>query len=147
MSRKKKEEEYPSILKERSPQEKGIFIIVFVIFVLYSASLVYPFIWMFINSLKSSSEFSGGNPFSFPEVWRFSNYSRAFEMLTLDDGTTFYDMIFNSIWYTVLSSSLSVFTCTVTGYCLSKYDFKAKGIIYATAIFCMTIPIVGSMAS
>lgn len=147
MSRKKKEEEYPSILKERSPQEKGIFIVVFVIFVLYSVSLIYPFIWMFINSMKGATEFETGNPFAFPVEWRFYNYRRAFEMLNLDDGTTFYDMIFNSVWYTVLSSSLSVFTCTVTGYCLSKYDFKAKGIIYAIAIFCMTIPIVGSMAS
>ena len=31
--------------------------------------------------------------------------------------------------------------------CLSKYEFKARGIIYATAIFCMTIPIVGSMGA
>ncbi len=147
MSRKRTEGEESPILKERSRIEKVIFPIVVVIFTLYSFSLIYPFVWVFINSLKGSLEYSGGSVFALPENWLFSNYLRAFEMLTLDDGTTFFGMIFNSVWYTLLSSSLSVFTCSVTGYCLSKYEFKVKGIIYATAIFCMTIPIVGSMAS
>ncbi len=148
MKRKKSAvSEVSPILSERSRAEKIVFSIVFAIFCLYSLSLIYPFVWVFINSLKGSLEYSGGNVFALPENWLFSNYIRAFEMLTLDDGTTFFGMIFNSVWYTVLSSGLSVFTCCVTGYCLSKYDFKAKGLIYGTAIFCMTIPIVGSMAS
>ena len=36
---------------------------------------------------------------------------------------------------------------SVTGYCMAKYTFKARNVIYAIAIFCMTIPIVGNMAS
>ena len=35
----------------------------------------------------------------------------------------------------------------VTGYCLSNYEFKARKYIYSVAIFCMTIPIVGSMGA
>lgn len=144
---RKKRSSEASILSDRSRAERVIFILVFILFLLYAFSLIYPFVWVFINSMKRSLEYSAGDVFALPEKWLFSNYLRAFEMLTLDDGTTFYGMIFNSIWYSVLSSFLSVFTCTVTGYCLSKYDFRAKGIIYAVAIFCMTIPIVGSMAS
>lgn len=135
------------ILKERSQAEKIVFFIVGVIFTLYAVSLIYPFVWVFINSLKGALEYENQDTFGLPQQWLFSNYLLAFQQLTLEDGTTFFDMIFNSVWYTVLSSALSIFTCSVTGYCLSKYEFKARGIIYATAIFCMTIPIVGSMGA
>ena len=40
------------ILTVRSRGEKILFAIVFVIFVVYAASLIYPFIWMFLGSLK-----------------------------------------------------------------------------------------------
>lgn len=131
----------------RSRGEKVIFAIVFVLFLLYAISLIYPFVWMFINSLKGSLEYSGGNSFAFPKKPLFFNYIKAFKLLNLDDGTTFFDMIFNSVWYTLVSSVLSVFMCSITGYCLSKFEFGARKYIYAVAIFCMTIPIVGSMGS
>lgn len=145
---KKKEKELPSpLLLKRSKAERVGFTIVFCIFVLYSVSLIFPFIWVFINSLKGSLEYSAGNTFALPEEWLFSNYKEAFETLTYDDGmtrTTFLGMIFNSLWYTVLSSVISVFSCSVTGYCLSKYEFRLRKYMYAIAIFCMTIPIVGT---
>lgn len=135
------------ILLKRSGGEKALFTVVFVIIALHALSLCYPIIWMCLSSLKARLEFSGGNPFALPEKWLFSNYAKAIKSLTLDDGTTFLDMVWNSVWYTVLASGLSVFMCSVSGYCISKYDFKAKPFIYGTAIFCMTVPIVGSSAS
>ncbi len=135
------------ILLQRSGGEKILYTIVFVFLAIYAITLLYPLIWMVLSSLKARLEFSGGNPFALPEKWLFSNYATAIAKLTLDDGTTFIDMIWNSAWYTVLASGLSAFMCSVTGYCISKYDFRAKPIIYGTAIFCMTVPIVGSSAS
>ena len=44
------------ILKERSQAEKIVFFIVGVIFTLYAVSLIYPFVWVFINSLKGALE-------------------------------------------------------------------------------------------
>ena len=145
-SKLQKKEEVSIVIRGRSRVEKVIFPIVFVIFLLYAISLIYPFVWLFLNSLKGSLEYSGGNTFALPENWKFSNYLKAFEMLNLENAT-FFDLIFNSIWYTLVSSVLSVFMCSITGYCLAKYEFRAKKYIYAVAIFCMTIPIVGSMAS
>lgn len=147
MRKKKMNDNVSSVLSGRSRGEKIVFAIVFAIFVLYAASLIYPFVWAFINSLKGSLEYSGGDPFALPKTPLFSNYADAFELLELDDGTTFFDMIFNSVWYTGLAAFLGVFMSCVTGYCISKYEFKAKKYIYSVAIFCMTIPIVGSMGA
>lgn len=147
MSRKiNRKQDVSIVIKGRTRTEKIVFPIVFVLFLIYALSLVYPFVWLFLNSLKGSLEYSGGNAFALPENWKFSNYIKAFEMLNLENAT-FFDLILNSVWYTLVSSVLSVFMCSITGYCLSKYDFRAKKYIYAIAIFCMTIPIVGSLAS
>ena len=147
MAKRKQKENTSPVLTKRTRGEKLVFAVVFLIFTLYALSLIYPFVWTFINSLKGSLEYSGGNPFALPKKPLFSNYIDAFELLELDDGTTFFDMIFNSVWYTFLASFLGVFMSCVTGYCLSKYEFKARKYIYSVAIFCMTIPIVGSMGA
>ena len=147
MAKRKQKENTSPVLTKRTRGEKLVFAVVFLIFTLYALSLIYPFVWTFINSLKGSLEYSGGNPFALPKKPLFSNYIDAFELLELDDGTTFFDMIFNSVWYTFRASFLGVFMSCVTGYCLSKYEFKARKYIYSVAIFCMTIPIVGSMGA
>ena len=36
---------------------------------------------------------------------------------------------------------------TFTGYVIAKYEFKGRNVIYAIAIFCMTIPIIGTTSS
>lgn len=136
-----------SLPDRKTGSEKAVFFIAFTLLALYCLSLIYPFFWMFLNSLKGSLEYSGGNTFALPEKWLFSNYAQAFTMLKLDNGITFFDMIFNSVWYTVLGAGLGVFASSITGYCLSKYKFKGRNLIYSIAIFAMTIPIVGTAAA
>ncbi len=151
---KKKEKDIVSpILTKRTKGEKVVFTIVFILFCLYAISLILPFVFVFLSSLKDgfSEYFDENNTvFTLPKKWLFSNYIEAFKKLKYDNGeiqVSFPMMFVNSIWYTLLSSFVSVFSCTVTGYCLSKYQFKARKYIYAIAIFCMTIPIVGTTGS
>lgn len=132
------------VLNSRTGAEKVLFAIFFVILVIYSLTMLYPFFWMIISSLKGATEYAVGNPLALPERWRFENYANVFQNLSLPDGTTYLDMVFNSLWYTLLSSGLTCFMSCVTGYCISKYRFKGRNFIYGTAIFCMTIPIVGT---
>lgn len=134
------------ILNKRTKGERVVFGVVFVLLALYAVSIIYPIVWIFLSSLKEPLEYAL-DMVALPKKWLFSNYPQAFERLSLQGGITFFDMIWNSVWYTTLASGLSAFMASVTGYCLSKYNFKAKGVIYGTAIFCMTVPIVGTMAA
>lgn len=81
------------ILTVRSRGEKILFAIVFVIFVVYAASLIYPFIWMFLSSLKTSTEYtldgSQGRPFAFPDAFYFGNYSYAFTAMEYEGTNLF----------------------------------------------------------
>ena len=135
-----------NILYARSSGEKVLFTVVFIIFVLYSFTLIFPVLWMIMSSFKGSLEYSGGNAFDLPQKWLFENYPKAFEMLNVGQ-TNFFGMIFNSLWYTGIVTGLGVFVPAVTGYVMSKYEFKAKPFIFAVAIGSMVIPIVGNTAS
>ena len=56
-------------------------------------------------------------------------------------------MFFNSLWYAGVGSFLSVFMSSVVAYCLSRFEFRGRNVLYAVAIFSMTIPIVGTMGA
>lgn len=141
-----------SILTKRSTTEKVLFGIVFVIFALYALTLVLPFLFMFISSLKSSLEYIddliAGSTLGMPDEWMFSNYVLAFTQMSVQDsmGNDVFlpQMLLNSVWYTAECIIASVGASAITGYCLSKYRFKIRGLLYGVAIFSMTIPIIGS---
>lgn len=135
----------------RSKQETVVMSIVFVLFALYALTLIYPFVWTFLNSLKSNQEYFD-NPFSLPKDWEFVNYIESFTFLEVKKSNPLYtanmiEMIFNSLWFTVGAAIVGLTVSTFVAYALSKYQFPGRSAIYATAIFVMIIPIVGSMPS
>ena len=135
-----------SILNQRSSGEKILFAIVFVVLLIEAISLIAPIVWMFVSSLKKPLEYAAGDAFALPEDWLFSNYKMAFEVLNAGN-VSFFGMIWNSLWYTAMATIMSAFIPLVTGYVMSKYNFKIKQLIFTLAIASMTIPIVGNTAS
>lgn len=123
--------------------------IIFIVFVVYSLTLLYPFLWAIINSLKINREFFS-SPFALPTDWIFSNWADAFTEIKVYGSsalvqTNFIEMFFNSIWFSLGASVLSVAVSTMTAYVVSKYEFRGRSFIYSVAIFIMIIPIVGSL--
>lgn len=136
-----------SILYRRSKGEKVIYIIVFIIFALYALTLIFPFLWLLVNSFQNKIMYqinmSDGNAFALPKRWEIGNYIYAFKELSYN-GSNIFNMFFNSIWYTALHIGGGILMSSFTGYCLSKYKFKLKNLMHAVIIFSMTIPIVGT---
>lgn len=145
-----------SILTKRTKGEKILYAIVFVIFLLYSLVLIYPLIYLFLNSFQTTLIYTDmrtegiGNPLALPEVWHFENY---IEALTLSVKDSFNDdiylpqMFFNSLWYCGIHVFGQVMMSCFTGYVMAKYKFKFKELLYTIVIFTMTIPVIGSTAS
>ncbi len=118
--------------------------IVFAIFAIYAISLLYPFVWLLINSFKGRGDFFR-NVNGLPEEWIFENWKNS---LTLDaDSVSMPMMYFNSIFMTVGATFLSVMSCSATAYIVTKYEFKGRDILYSAAVIIMMIPTMGSMAS
>lgn len=143
---KKPKEGSSSALNKRTKGEKIVYAIVAVVLAVHIASLFYPWIWMILSSLKESFEYSNGNTFALPKKWLFSNYIMAFKMLKVGE-TTFGGMIWNSLWYVVINAFLDTVVPSTTAYCISKYRFKGRDLLYSISIFCLTIPIIGGTAS
>lgn len=149
----KKEER--TILTRRSKGEKIVFGIVFTMFVIYSLSLMLPFVFMIFNSLKGGEEYissvEAGKTFYPPVKALFENYISAFKALKVTDfnGKEIYfpQMLFNSLWYTVLYVGSGVIASSITAYIVAKYKFRGRRVIDGIAIFSMTIPIIGTTGS
>ncbi|MBR3864493.1 MAG: carbohydrate ABC transporter permease [Clostridia bacterium] len=136
-----------SILERRTGSAKVVFAIFFVLFVMYSITLLYPLFWMLLNSVRDVVDYNIAiatkKAFSLDIVFDFTNYVRVAEVIG-NTKFSYWEMVLNSLWTTTISAFLAIFMSTVCGYCLSKYDFKLKAILYGIAIVRMILPIVGS---
>ena len=120
-------------------------IIGLVLFSLYAFSLVASFVWMFLNSLKTRTEYLE-SVVALPKRWLFSNYIEAFKVLEAG-GKNVFTMLFNSVWLAVLGPTITSLTAAMTSYVMSKYKFPGRDLIWGIMITVMVIPIYGSTAS
>ncbi len=120
-------------------------IIVFTLFAIYTATLIFAIIWAILASLKGNLEYKQGTSI-FPQEWLFSNYAEAFKQVSAN-GSNMWVMLWNSIWYSFGGAALGVLTSTVTAYVVAKYRFPGRALIYGMALVTMMIPIVGSFPS
>lgn len=139
-----------AFLARRSGGERVVFVIAFVVLAAYSVSLLLPLLWMLMNSFKDGTEYAldvvAATTLHFPDAWKLSNYIEAFSKIAYNDVNVF-GMLGNSVYFIVVGGGLELFFTTVVSYVISKYNFKGKNFIYSVAIFAMTMPIVGNMAS
>lgn len=140
-----------------SLREKIVVGTVFIIFLAYALSLLYPFFYLVMNSFKSPTEFIGGydpitdtrtspNYFGFPIAWTIDNYISAFTKITVgSQEITVWGMFLNSILLSVGETVVSMtFTC-VAAYVLAKYEFPGNKIIYTLVLICSFIPTVAAL--
>ena len=126
----------------RTKQEKIILCVIFVLFVAYAVTLIYPFIWTAYNSLKSTRDFNE-NQFSLPTELKWDNYQKAFSVRV--GNTNIVGALLNSIWMTVGSVIFSLAVTSLTAYVVARYKFRGATLIYAISVFIQTIPLVGTM--
>lgn len=135
--------DYKNLWKKKSVGEKVTLSIMFVIFIFYGLSLLFPLIWAFYNSFKTAPDYDANN-LRLPLQWTFDNYEKVFS--TAATGKiNIPSAIVNSIWMSVVSTFLGLFASCLTSYVVAKYRFRASTIIYTVAIFIQIIPLVGGI--
>lgn len=117
--------------------------VMFAIMLVYAISLLAPFLWMLLNSVKANEDYVSPNHFGFPRIWRFQNYS---DVLTFEiGGQSILSMFLMSILLTVLGTIINVGLSAISAYCVAKYRFPGRRFILGAAIFTMVVPIIGTM--
>ncbi len=135
------------LLYKRHRGEKILFVFMFIIFLFFAITYIYPFIWVFYNSFKTRINYAQ-DYIGLPTSWTFDNFLEAF---TYSSSETHYFNIFQMLGMSVLICSLgtlvTVFVSSCAAYVVAKYEFPGRNVIFSVVIFSMIIPIVGSLPS
>lgn len=141
------------VKKKRIKEAKALFIVVGIIFLIHGLSLLLPFVWMIMTSFKGRLDYADSF-LGLPTTWRFENYTSIFEILKVEviRNGQFYEynifgMLGNSLILAVFKSFFSLLSVVLCAYCVAKYDFKLRKLLFNINIFVMVIPIVGSLAT
>ena len=131
-------------VKEQPPkmdkEHRAVLIVLCVIFMLYALSLMFPFVWMFFNSVKDKVDFRY-RPTEFPTQWMFSNYLVIFEEFNL------VEMLGNSLILCLAIPTVSAISTSCLAYALSRFKFCGRSFFFYLAISTMFISIEGGLAS
>lgn len=109
-------------------------LIINVLVLVLSISCVFPMVWMFYSSFKTSKEFNL-NIISLPSHIEFRNYANAIEK-----GNLLFPFI-NSIFATAVSVIFVIILGFLIAYCLARYSFRGRNFIYILLLFGMLVPI------
>lgn len=125
-----------------SKRQKGIMWVFFGVFVLYSITLVFPFFWMFLSSLKTNVEFFQ-DIWALPDNWLFVNYLNA---LTENvKGYSFLEMVGNSLILVFTCTIVSLICCSTASYVVAKYKFFGRNLVYSITLMLIIVPSISSL--
>ena len=138
------------ILTQRSLFEKILYSIVFVFFLIYTISIIFPIVWIIMSSFKKNTEYAldlvYNQPFALPDSFHYENYIKVFSELQYK-GTNFLGMMFNSVLMIVIQVVPHTLMLALLGFVVARYDFPGRNLLYNVVIFTIVIPIVGGGGS
>lgn len=123
---------------------KIVLILFFIFFLIEAVAQLFPFFWIFNNSLKGSEEYASN--LAITKTWMFSNYLKVFDEF-ISEGSysaTYFEMLWNSFWETAVYLFVNILSSTLVAYALAKFRFPGRGFFYGLMIFTQTIPLVGA---
>lgn len=101
---------------------------------LIALTVLFPFYWMLISSLKSVSEYNETVPTFFPKDIRWNNYAKAFKLGGL--GRLF----LNTTYVGIVSTILSLIITVLSAFAFARLEFKGKNVFFAFLLATMMIP-------
>lgn len=113
------------------------------IFAVYACTLVFPFLWLVINSFRDWKDFLS-NPLSFGGM-KFGTIIKNYRTVFNNDEFNIFEMYFNSITLVVGQTLTSLLAMTCTAYVVARYTFVGKRFIYSLSTIVMMVPLQGGL--
>lgn len=111
-------------------------IITYIFLILIAFSVLLPFYWMLLSSVKTMTEYMQNPPsyiIPFKEMV-FKNYSHVFTKVNL--GTLFG----NTIYVGIVSTLLSLIITVLSAFAFARLEFKGRDALFAALLATMMIP-------
>ena len=131
------------VKRRRHKLDRGAGPLVYIILILYSFIILFPFLIVIITSIKTWQEASSIEFHFFPrEGINFSGYKEVFTYKANYEATmpTLVKSFFNTLLYIVPPTLLGLFTSSLSGYAFAKIRFRAKKVSYTLLLSTMMIP-------
>ena len=120
--------------------------IMFFVFFIYAASLIFPFVWMFLNMFKTNAEF-------FQDVWSWpKDFSNGWiNLKTVLNrkmmGSNVWEMALRSFFIATIGTLLSLASASCVAYVVAKFKFFGRNALYILAVMVMVVPTIGSTSA
>lgn len=99
-----------------------------------SLIMIFPFVWVILSSFKTVADVYAYPPKWLPSSWKFSNYAKVFEMIPF--GRYYFNSIYTSVMQTTLQLGISV----TAAYVLVVLDFPGKNLLFSVVRSTMFVP-------
>jgi len=114
-------------------------IAVYSILVVLAVIMIFPFLWMLINSFNTENNIFRIPPSFIPDKWlkpgMFSNYQ------TVLSQYHFLRYTFNSLFVAFSAALGQIFTCSLAGFAFARMEFRGKNIIFGLLLATMMVPL------
>ena len=112
-------------------------ILTYIFILVLALTVLFPFYWMIITSLKQRTEIIASTQTFFPNIVMWSNYSYVFSVFD------FTGYMFNTIIVAIFSTAGTLLTTIFAAFAFARLQFKGRDAVFA--IFLMTMMIPGEM--
>ena len=129
MAKRRNREEHGVIKK--TWKDHVIDVLIAVVFGAFTLACIFPFYYIFINTISDNSLVSTGRISIFPRGIHFSNYAKVLSLKELPGAT----MI--SLARTVLGTVFTIICASFPAYCFSRSEYWHKKIFYRFVIITM----------
>lgn len=119
--------------------------ILYVFMLLVALSFIFSFLWIFVNSLKSGTEYMT-DVFSLPKQLDWENYKQVLESLEFK-GYGLFGMLGNSLILVAWGIFSTATFPHMAAYVLARFDFKFGKFLESLVYITMMIPVVGTSSS
>ncbi|MBO4693121.1 MAG: carbohydrate ABC transporter permease [Clostridia bacterium] len=106
----------------------------YLVLIAFAYILFYPFLFMAINSFKTTADWLDPTVQWVPKSLSLKNFKISFEALD------YVRSISSTFLNQVAASLISFFTCAVVGYGLARFEFRGKKLLIGFMILCILIP-------
>lgn len=121
--------------KSKFRKNRGI-VLAYVFLSLLGIVMVYPLVWMFFSSFKTNAEIFGSISL-LPKQWVTTAFVMGWSSVGRYTFTTFYK---NSFMITIPVVILTVFSCMLTAFGLTRFRFRFKKLFTAVVIGTILLP-------
>lgn len=120
--------------KIKNAKQIGISLARLVFLIAFSYILVYPVVYMLSNALRGTVDYIDPSVVWVPKNFTLKNFSDALQALNYKESLK------NTVVLELISGIISVFTCSVYAYGLSRFKLRFKGVLIAMLFITILLP-------